>query len=171
MAAWKAVEKERAEEKAKRHADLEAARAEYARLRRADQIRAGIVYEPLGGWDFDGSDALAAVFSSPFVWDCIDKRGDGPILDVHDFALLYVCLGLISENGGEEVRVRVDRFPRLPDEWHGDRSKMLAHLEANGLLELDRRGVHVTIRRGPARVHALRRSYAKQWAERARGAG
>lgn len=167
QAAWETARKEQAEAKAAQRADLERRRAEEMRARHEQLVKAGYVYAPLGGWDFDGSDALAAVFGSALIWEWLDKRPpEGAVLTVHDLGFLLVCLALIAESGGKEVRVRVDHFPRLPEEWRGDRNQMVEHLRRNGLIEIEREGVQVTIRRGP-RVEALRRSFQEQMLARA----
>jgi hypothetical protein len=81
--------------------------------------------------------------------------------------MLFAALGLIAENGGEQVCFVVNRFPRLPEGFHGDKDRLLAHLAANGYLEVERQGEHVTIRRGP-RVEKLREGFRAQMLERAR---
>ena len=146
-------------------------KAEEAKKRREEGIASGRIYAPIGGWAIPASDAIAAVFSSPWIADLLDRRHpEGPALTTDDLALLWSVLALLAESGGIEATVRIDRLPRLVEGYHGDRSRGLRHLQGNGLVEVTRNGNMATIRLGP-QVEVLRQSFTDQMIERARNEG
>lgn len=164
----------KAQAQAERERDLAAKRQREAATRRAEKVKAGLIWEPPGGWDADGADALAAVFGASLLFDYLDRRGlDGrgqdPILHMPHLVFLHTALGLIAENGGEEATFDIGRMPRLPEGFSGDRNRILEHLVVNQLLDVERVGPKVTIRHGTL-VRQLRDSFQEQWAERARPA-
>lgn len=142
-------EAEREQSREQRRADLEARRAAEREERLREQVAAGFVYVTGGEWSAAGSEAMAALFGSPTLWDLTSTCGDEPVLTTDDLSLLYTSLGLIAESGGVEARVRLDRFPCTLLESRGNRREILRHLERNGLLALGRDGGVITLRHGP----------------------
>lgn len=141
--------------------------AREAEKRRAERVEAGLIWEPVGGWDADGADALAAVFGSSLLFDYLDRRGQVPVLDLQHVAHLLALLAMIAENGGVEATFDIGRIPRLPEGAGGDKNMILRHLTDNQLLDVERSGPRVTIRHGRL-VRELRESFQAQWAERSR---
>jgi len=148
-------EQERQQTRAERRAALEARREAERREQHAQQVAAGLVYVTGGEWTFEGSEAMAALFASSTLWDLTSTCGEEPVLTTDDLSLLYTSLGLITESGGVEARVRLDRFPCTLLEARGNRREMLRHLERNGLLALGRDGSTLTLRHGPVIVALL----------------
>jgi hypothetical protein len=163
-------EEARAEQRQERERELALLRRQDEQRKRDELIAAGRIYQPVGGWDQDAADAIAAVVSSEYVWRCL-RRADGdpmPVLDAQHLAMLIVTLGVLAENSGE-VTVDLNRpFPRLPHDISKNRREMLRHLEANRFLSLSgSKGSVVTIRRGPL-TEELRASFQAEWRQRAK---
>ena len=119
-----------------------------------------MLWEPVGVWDADGSDLVAAVFGSRIVWDVLHRDRD-----TENFQCLYWALALIADNGGRPVKLKTNRPRAFPfPVWN---LKVIEHLARSEWVTLTKAGNVWEIAAGK-RTEALRASYREEWSERLR---
>lgn len=157
------------------HQEIRTALNEKARAAHEQKVKAGMIYEPTGGWD---ADAAAAVFSSDLLWRWAEwglhPDGDGAfttgvIVAVDDLIATYWIMNLIAENEGA-VRVPNGQFPRYPTDAGGNRigTPSLGRLQKLGLIEREDGPGYTTVTLG-TRTRELQRQFREGWTARAKG--
>jgi hypothetical protein len=141
---------------------------------RARKIKEGLVWTPAGE---GGGDAVAAVFSSAFVWDStVREIRDGkliePLLDTRALVALWWALNLIEASGGVSATIPNLEPGRRPPGWPAydvespDGMKLrladVKQLEANGYITIVNHGATVMLTHGE-RTRSLLESFREHW--------
>lgn len=160
VARMEEAERVRAEKQEARRRELGEKRAIEAQKRHAELVKAGRAYEPVGEWDRDASDALAALFSSSWLWESSLARRGGDHLTIEQVIRAWWALSLIAENGGESVTFAQNRPPRGGISASFSEND-LRHLHDLGLITFEKTSGQFRLRRGP-RLEELRRTFAEE---------
>lgn len=165
VARMEEAERVRAEKQEARTRKLGEKRAIEAQKRHAQLVKAGRAYEPVGGWDREASDALAALFSSSWLWESsLARRAGSDHLTIEQVIRAWWALSLIAENGGGSVTFAQNRPPRGGISASFSEND-LRHLHDLGLITLQKAGGQFTLGRGP-RLEELRRTFAEEFKRR-----